>query len=527
MSKKELYYTLACILIFISVWLIIAYPLYFHSDEAWHMVISNQSNLKDVFKYNYQTSVHPPLYYVILHYWQKISVDVIWIRLLSLLFFLGSLPVLYKIGTFLVDSNKEDQKKYKRWRFWLIIISLLSPVTVTISLEVREYSLLWLFLTLQFLYFIKIWYQFTWKRLVTYFIVSLFAIMSHYSAVMTTFILGIFLLYRYYFNFKKYRTLLYIVLCNVSLAVFFLISFYSHSHHYLIDHNLVYKNDYYFVNGVIPALISLLKIFLLSQPILFLFVLTLIYIYPLKKDSSIFILIKLLAIVSLITIILANYLHIYPFPIPPKVRFTTWMLLPIIMLVAIQYYWLEARRKITNILILSILICPIIIVIIKSILFPYFMLSSFQETLKFLEGRGQNDIIVTDIQTAQILSIDNYIDYSFPDNSLPFHVKDLDGTSLYYPSHYLMDVYDIKTNKQEGGISLHDDFIISMLDYMPDNVDSIYIISIGYAVEISFLCPKIEELSTEYLEISNVRAYKVPMSRSRELFNSCKYNHSK
>ena len=138
-----------------------------------------------------------------------------WVRLLSLIFLFASIPVLYNIGQYLSKCNPAHNALIKEWGFWLIIITLLSPITITIAIEIREYTLLWLCLTMQFLYFLKIWYEPNKQNILLYSAVSFLAFMSHYSAVFNILILGCMLLYKYSFIKLNYRIFFSIAIVNV------------------------------------------------------------------------------------------------------------------------------------------------------------------------------------------------------------------------------------------------------------------------------------------------------------------------
>lgn len=520
--EKENLYLLICAVIFITIWLIISYPLYFHADEAWHMAISNHPNVRNVLTYNYQSSVHPPLYYIILHFWQKISFNVFWIRLLSLLCFLMSIPVLYRIGSQLMESFPEHKTQYQEWRFWLIAVTLLSPLTITIAIEIREYSLLWLFLTLQFLYFLKLWQAPILKNVCIYFILSLITLMSHYSAVLSTAILGMTLLYRYFFNIRHYKALSSIVISNMLLAICFFISFYSHTHHDLIDMNLYFKNDNYYTDFIPLIVIAIISTLFLIQPIGALFVFTLRCFFPSQEDLSFYRIIKLLSGISIILMLILNYIHIYPFPGDGTMRFVTWMMLTLIMVVAIQCQWLEATNKIGNIIIISMVMSFSAIFIAPSFMFPNLKKTTFEQTIEFLDDRNKNDVIITDIQTAQILSIEHGLDYSFADHSIIFHNKMWNDTPLYYPSHYLMDIADITTNELKGGIRLDKKNLLVMMETAQKHYDNIYVISVGFDEDANMLCPSIGENAIKHLTITNVSAYKIPAAKIEAVLHSCK-----
>ncbi len=101
----------------------------FWLDEAAQVIESTRSFTE---QFQLAADFHPPLYHLILFFWMKFGTSEIWVRLLSVLFGLGSIFSIYKIGSFL--GNK---KVGLITSFFLAI----SPYHIWYSQEARPYML--------------------------------------------------------------------------------------------------------------------------------------------------------------------------------------------------------------------------------------------------------------------------------------------------------------------------------------------------------------------------------------------------
>ncbi len=90
----------------------------------------------------------PPLYYFLLHFWQLVSRDLWWLRLLSLLFSLGIVLVLYLLVSQLFD---------RKAGLWAAFLAAISPLQFYHAQDVRMYALLALLQLLYAWFFVRIW----------------------------------------------------------------------------------------------------------------------------------------------------------------------------------------------------------------------------------------------------------------------------------------------------------------------------------------------------------------------------------
>ncbi|MEO6675733.1 MAG: glycosyltransferase family 39 protein [Pseudomonas sp.] len=118
------------------------------SDEAFTLILSSYSPSKIVF--HTTQDVHPPLYYLVLHYWMVVFGNGLFAtRSLSVM--AGSLSVMLGIWLLLLISTRRAAV------LGGVILALL-PIAVRYSQEVRMYALLGLFMlgaTIAFVYWLK------------------------------------------------------------------------------------------------------------------------------------------------------------------------------------------------------------------------------------------------------------------------------------------------------------------------------------------------------------------------------------
>lgn len=135
-------------------------------------------------QFNLVSDFHPPLYHFILHFWIQLSTTEVWVRLLSVLFAIGSIIFTYKIA--LKISNKPVA---------LITAALLSfsPFHIWYSQEGRPY-MLFTFLSISSTYFLL-------KRKWVYY--CIFLTLALYTNYFAFFCLISHIAYIYFFE-KKY-----------------------------------------------------------------------------------------------------------------------------------------------------------------------------------------------------------------------------------------------------------------------------------------------------------------------------------
>lgn len=115
-------------------------------DEAFSITISQRS-LLDVLRMIVRTDTHPPLYYLMLKVWLLFSQREVWVRLLSALFSIASIPVMY----LLVKALYKD----KRAGLLGAAILVFSPFQIWYAQETRMYAMLTFFVLTSAYFFIR------------------------------------------------------------------------------------------------------------------------------------------------------------------------------------------------------------------------------------------------------------------------------------------------------------------------------------------------------------------------------------
>lgn len=114
---------------------------------------------------------HPPLYFILLHYWLFLGDNEWIIRGLSLLPGVLTIPVIYALGALLFD-----------WRTGLLAALFLavSPFHVWYSQEARMYSWLTLLMALSVLFAVRAWHGRHWTDWLAYVLATTAGLYTHY-----------------------------------------------------------------------------------------------------------------------------------------------------------------------------------------------------------------------------------------------------------------------------------------------------------------------------------------------------------
>jgi mannosyltransferase len=170
-SRKNAFGVLACLMAFVTILSLFIFSRQsLRLDEAqslWQTSHNAQKILNIIAQ-----DVHVPLYHFILHYWQVfIGNTVFWGRMLSLVFFLASIPAMYALGRRITTTNVS---------LFATTLYAISPFMNWYGNEIRMYSLLTLLTILSQYFFIGIYRRHDSDSWIGYFLVSLFGIFTHY-----------------------------------------------------------------------------------------------------------------------------------------------------------------------------------------------------------------------------------------------------------------------------------------------------------------------------------------------------------
>jgi hypothetical protein len=159
---------------------------FLNPDEVLHYLLSDQPSLAATYKATL-TTAHPPLFIVLLHYWQSLGHSEMMLRLPSLL-----AGIAFSWVMFLWLRRVSDRQT----ALYGLILLLFSPALISLSAEVRQYALLLLFCASS-LYFLERAVQENSALVMLLSALTLYLALSiHYSSLIFALTLGIYALAR-------------------------------------------------------------------------------------------------------------------------------------------------------------------------------------------------------------------------------------------------------------------------------------------------------------------------------------------
>ena len=196
MKKEKIFTLLGLIVLMITCFLISYFMLLNQSitlDEAQSI---NQALLPVPQLMVYMAhDVNTFLYILILHFWmQFFGTGIVQVRLLSLIFMLVSIPVVYKV--YKESSNRNIA-------IIAIVFFSLSPFIIWYSSIARTYTLFILATGLSHLYFLRLMKSNGEKGKLGYFLSSVLGIYVHYFFIFLIFSQGLYILWRTFINYKE------------------------------------------------------------------------------------------------------------------------------------------------------------------------------------------------------------------------------------------------------------------------------------------------------------------------------------
>ncbi|MBE2224545.1 MAG: glycosyltransferase family 39 protein, partial [Anaerolineae bacterium] len=178
-------------------------------DEAISYLTANFS-ASDILN-NINESPHPPLYYLLLHYWLKVIPDSdTAIRSLSLLSNLLLIPVIYQLTHDLLG-------RYSLALLAALFIAI-SPFQIAYSHELRMYTLLMLLVTLTAWTYWRAIHDGKWYWWLLFFLSALLAMYTHFFSFFVLAAIGLYAL----INYRNQRALMMTIVIGLLLAVLFL-----------------------------------------------------------------------------------------------------------------------------------------------------------------------------------------------------------------------------------------------------------------------------------------------------------------
>jgi hypothetical protein len=167
--------------------LILAHETFLNPDEALHYLLSDQPSLVMAYKASL-TTAHPPLLILVLHYWRLLGTSEFSLRTLALITVTGFCWMMFLWLRRVTGRTTA---------LISLALFLFVPSQITLSAEVRQYSLL-LFFSAISLYFLERALQDNSLRMMLLSLCALYlALLSHYSSLIFALAMGVYALLRF------------------------------------------------------------------------------------------------------------------------------------------------------------------------------------------------------------------------------------------------------------------------------------------------------------------------------------------
>lgn len=161
---------------------------FLNPDEALHNLLASQATLARAWAAAL-TNAHPPLLILVLYYWRSLGHSELWLRLPSVLAGTAACWIFYAWLKLIVDRSAALTG---------LLLFAFAPSLILLSAEIRQYALLLFFETLC-LYLSERALQHDSARDMAWFSLALYgALLTHYSALLFAFAMGIYILVRLY-----------------------------------------------------------------------------------------------------------------------------------------------------------------------------------------------------------------------------------------------------------------------------------------------------------------------------------------
>jgi len=197
--------------------LVPASRLFLDPDEALHNLLASQSTVAGAWAAAL-TNAHPPLLILLLYFWRWLGQSALWLRMPSVLAGTAACWLFYRWLRLVTDRSTA---------FMGLLLISFAPSLILLSAEVRQYALLLFFMT-ACLYLSERAVQKNSPATMILFSLSLYgALLTHYSALIFSFSIGVYLLVRLY----PYRNRLALAavwgagqIGGIALAAYFLLT---------------------------------------------------------------------------------------------------------------------------------------------------------------------------------------------------------------------------------------------------------------------------------------------------------------
>jgi mannosyltransferase len=140
-------------------------------------------NLDEVWQHIWQSAGHPPLYFLIAHFWYKLGHSEFMLRFPSAVFGIAAIPLVYALARRLFDGKIAGTAA---------LVAALSPIHIWYSQEARMYNLQILLCLASTLFFVKAWQKHRIKDVALYVLFTTMALFTHVATIFLLIAQGIF-----------------------------------------------------------------------------------------------------------------------------------------------------------------------------------------------------------------------------------------------------------------------------------------------------------------------------------------------
>ncbi len=445
---------------------------YYSGDDIFHLFIAKAETPLAVIDRN-RIDIHPPLIYLIIHFFDKLGNSILVHRLPSLIFGVLLIPLVFILVKYLTN-----------WFEGLCMAFFVSigygPVLM--SQVLRQYTIALFFVFCSIYFFIKFKEIGKSKNLFLYFLFSLLSISSHYLMAIPIFSLFIYNLFYFISNKAESKKIPSWLIANLLLGVITFV-FYNHNGKGQWGYSGIQisnNRDEWMVFGYPKNLISYLLNFIVillyfsipdyivSNILIFLLLVGLVYSLKEKKYRFIFFIFTVGILISVFINRLGLYpfwgsrhsLHLYPF----------FILIWSVSIWALRKEFFSRLRNFQKTFIFLLTTCFSVLSVLFVFAKGFYRVFAYEEfpntveeTKRFISvidaNLGETSLIITDKQTGLLLAFleKNFSDDVFyPDyvlfryKSVPVVFKNVWGTKFNKRDLYILLIKS-KPFKNNGG----------------------------------------------------------------------------
>jgi len=328
--------SLICIVIIINIYMFHSEYLFYEEAQTFFtsqgIDVSSKfftppGDVFDVIANNNKYNMDPGGFNILLHLWQKLSLNILWIRLLPIFFFLSFLYFFGKVFYKIFGDIK--------FSLYVCLIPLFLPMLAPISVRLRAYSMEALGVVLSVFFLIKLYKNISIKNLLCYSIILSILISSRYSLLLLVFIQTNFVIYKIITNKSKFKNKIFQLLAysiplifSVSLIFFFT----------LINQNPSLNHGHAYMPFLGSDPLSLFKGINLFYSFILITIFYFYYHMRLKINENF----KILLIFTLISntfFILLSLINIHPWSIHAPTRLNVVFILTLLSIICLFYYF--------------------------------------------------------------------------------------------------------------------------------------------------------------------------------------------